>query len=298
MINSSGAYTWLSEVEKELSQIFGSQYKIEAIEPLSGGSINEAARLKSNTNDVFIKWNQVSKIAMFEAEKKGLSALRKANSSLAIPDCLSVGTAGGYSYLLLEHLDFISSQQKYEENLGRGLAQLHKNTHASFGFEADNFCGSTPQKNDRHKSWRHFYLENRLQFLWDKLLKRGSISKSQNQQFELFKRAVQLQLETDASPSLIHGDLWSGNAAPTTKGPAIFDPACYYAHREAELGMMLLFRGFGSRVFEAYEEEFPLEKNWKDRVPLYQLYHLLNHYWLFGGGYGNSALSIIKKFAK
>jgi len=197
----------------------------------------------------------------------------------------------------MDLIEFSSPSQKYQEELGRGLAELHKNSSSQFGFDNHNYCGLTPQLNEWKSSWADFYLENRLGYLWKRIESQRPLSTTAQTHFHSSMKNIRKVIQDDEKPSLIHGDLWSGNAENSVLGPSIFDPAAYYGHREAELGMMFLFGGFSNYTIAAYEEVFPLRKAWKDRLDIYKLYHLLNHHLLFGGGYASQAMSIVKKYA-
>jgi len=198
--------------------------------------------------------------------------------------------------LLMEYLPNATSTSGYDERLGRGLALLHRKTTSAYGFNHSNYCGTTVQQNTWTNSWPDFYANQRIGALVKQIIaKRGMGTDEQKIYERLIDKMPQL-LDHSTIPSLIHGDLWSGNYMYSANGPALIDPACYYADREMELGMMELFGGFSHGVWKAYQDEFPLPKGWQERIPLYQLYHVLNHYLLFGGAYGMQALRIAKGF--
>ncbi|MDP3435529.1 MAG: fructosamine kinase family protein, partial [Bacteroidota bacterium] len=164
------------------------------------------------------------------------------------------------------------------------------------GFHHSNYCGTTIQDNTWTNSWPEFYAQYRIWNLVQQInVSRGLTSGELKVYEKLVEKMPQL-LSHQTIPSLIHGDLWSGNYMYTANGPALIDPACYYADREMELGMMQLFGGFSPAVWKAYQEEYPLPAGWQKRIPLYQLYHILNHHLLFGGSYGRQALEIAKAF--
>jgi fructosamine-3-kinase len=146
-------------------------------------------------------------------------------------------------------------------------------------------------------SWPEFYAERRLGSLFGPLELAGRLTPGDRRVFERVKERVPELLGHETSPSLIHGDLWSGNVFGTVRGPALVDPACAYADREMEFGIGTLFGGFGDAFFAAYEEAWPLPPGWRERNPLYQLYHLLNHFLIFGGGYGAQALGVARRYA-
>jgi protein-ribulosamine 3-kinase len=206
---------------------------------------------------------------------------------------------GSPSFLVLEHLSAGRRRADFDEALGRGIAELHRATADHFGFHTDNYCGATPQPNPWTPQWIEFYGVSRLGYQLRLATDATRLSSTETQRIEsLITRLGEWIDEPANGPSLIHGDLWSGNLhADAGGGPALIDPAAHYAHREAELGMMTLFGGFSGRVFAAYDEAFPLEPGWRDRNRLYQLYHLLNHLNLFGGGYHGQVMGVVRQFA-
>jgi fructosamine-3-kinase len=189
------------------------------------------------------------------------------------------------------------------EDFGMSLAEMHKKPQAYFGFEEDNFIGSLHQSNGTNAStgpatktnWAKFYAEERILPLVDKLITRGDLSKTDRTNAEKLCNKFD-SLFPKETPSLLHGDLWSGNFMCAQNGkPCIYDPAVYYGHREMDLGMTKLFGGFDKKFYEAYHATYPLEKNWEQRIPLTQLYPLLVHAILFGGAYVGSVRDILKK---
>lgn len=191
------------------------------------------------------------------------------------PQPLAQGVAGGKAYLLLEYLDLKSTADFAA--LGRMLATAHRKPGARFGWQRDNYIGATPQANGWCDDWAEFWRERRL---------RPQLELARSKGFDLGKVALEdLLVRHKPEPSLLHGDLWSGNAGFTASGPVVFDPAVYYGDREADLAMTELFGGFPREFYAAYEEVFPLPEGYGMRKHLYNLYHLLNHLNLFGGGY-------------
>lgn len=263
-----------------------------------GGCINAAATVDVDGETYFVKWNDRPLAGQFAAEAAGLQALRESGSPLVVPKTIAFGDDGpGRSFLILEHLPPGRRMNGFDEALGRGLAALHRtSSEQGFGFDLDGYCGATPQPNGWLEAWPAFYAEHRighqLALARDKGLPADGVRAGER----LCARFDEL-LGDPEPPALIHGDLWSGNLHVAPDGrPGLIDPAAYYGHREAELGMMALFGGFGQRVYDAYEEAWPLQSGWRERLDLYSLYHVLNHYNLFGGGYGAQALRIIGAF--
>lgn len=257
---------------------------------VGGGDINDAYCLQENSKKYFLKVNSASAFPkMFEKEMNGLTALI-ANCRLQIPNSIKHGTVGDQQYLLLEWVEQGVPRKSFWEDFGISLGEMHKRPQTYFGFEEDNFIGSLHQSNKKHDSWSKFYAEERILPLAHKLgFDRTQVENLCYKLEDLFPKET---------PSLLHGDLWSGNFMCAESGKAcMYDPAVYYGHREMDLGMTKLFGGFDKRFYEAYHANFPLEKGWEDRIPLTQLYPLLVHAVLFGGGYVESAKQIIRKYS-
>ena len=287
-------------VEQALARAIGAPVRILGRTPLAGGSINDTVRLDTSDGAFVVKIHRRAPARMFQTEADGLDALRTSGTSLVIPRVITVGPddPGASSFLLLEYLAPGRHCAGFDEALGRGLAELHRATAERFGFATDNYCGATPQPNPWTDRWVDFYAESRLGYQLRRAAEDALLSRGDRQRIEsLIGRLGDWINEPESGPSLIHGDLWSGNLHADHNGrPALIDPAAHYAHREAELGMMTLFGGFSSRVFAAYDEAFPLEPDWRDRNSLYQLYHLLNHLNLFGSGYHGQVMSVVRRF--
>lgn len=268
------------------------------LEPAGGGCINQAGLARAAGRTAFVKWNERPLPRQFEAEAAGLEAMAAAGTSLVIPAPIAFDDGGpGRSFLAIDYLPPGRRIAGFEEALGRGLAELHQATSAQgFGFELDGYCGATPQPNGWLSDWVEFYGQRRLTHQFDLARQRGLSSADCALGQKLIARLPGL-LGDPEPPALIHGDLWSGNLHVAPDGrPSLIDPAAYYGHREAEIGMMELFGGFGARVYAAYEEVRPLQAGWRERVDLYSLYHVLNHYNLFGGGYGSQAMRIVRRY--
>jgi fructosamine-3-kinase len=289
------------DVERALERAIGAPVHIRGRTPLGGGSINETARLDTTGGIFILKWHPQAPARMFEAESEGLEALRANATTLTIPRVIAVGPGApaGSSFIVLEYLPPGRRRADFDEALGRGLAELHRATSGRFGFATDNYCGATAQPNPWTDRWVDFYGQSRLGYQLRLATDAGLVSHDDRRRIEsLMNRLGEWIDEPAGGPSLIHGDLWSGNLhTDQNGGPALIDPAAYYAHREAELGMMTLFGGFSPRVFASYEAAFPLEPGWRDRNSLYQLYHLLNHLNLFGAAYYSQVMSVVRRFA-
>ena len=218
---------------------------------------------------------------------------------LKVPDGprVPVPYLAGAEFLLLEDLDPAVPSNDYWENFGRQLAALHSHIGQNFGFEDDNFIGSTPQPNPWTANGHEFFAEHRLGYQAELALQQGLINR-EDFRAVLAVAADLPQLVPEQPASLIHGDLWSGNAVTGSTGePALIDPAAYYGWAEAELGMTNLFGGFPEKFYRSYEEARSLDGGWRGRLPIYNLYHLLNHVNLFGAGYLGQVRSILQRFS-
>ena len=275
----------LGAVGRELEQLTGIHVDIARARPVAGGSINRAFKLPGDTGPLFVKINAASTLSAFEAEAEGLAALRDAGG-VAVPGVLGAGRTGGAAYLALEWIDLGSRAKAAERRLGRGLAQQHRATAEQFGWHRHNTIGATPQRNTQAEDWLDFFGRERLGFQLDLAREHGLPQQQIAQGRELAARLEPFFDDYRPEASLLHGDLWSGNWGADAAGtPYIFDPAVYYGDREADLAMTRLFGGFGPAFHAAYQEAWPLARGWERRVDLYNLYHLLNHFNLFGASY-------------
>ena len=278
-----GVRAWLSQ------EGYGEVVKSRAI---GGGCINNGMVIEAGSGATFfLKTNRSAPADMFAREAEGLDALRVQGGPRVPQAYLS-----GAHFLLLEDLSPTSRQEDYWPEFGRRLAALHAHTHAQFGFDQDNYIGSTHQPNPRIPDGYAFYAEHRLGFQARLARERGLLSREQAHDVEdLGRRLPELVPEQPAS--LIHGDLWSGNAISDAQGmPAIIDPAAHYGWAEAELAMTMLFGAFPESFYLAYAGSRALEPGYRERFPIYNLYHLLNHLNLFGMSYQGQVLSILRRY--
>jgi protein-ribulosamine 3-kinase len=261
-----------------------------------GGDINEAYCLFERDAEYFLKVNDATRYAgMFEKEMNGLNALR-ISSMLTIPEVIKCGTADHRQYLLLEWIEKGSPKKDFWERFGEGLALMHKQHQLFFGWEEDNYIGSLHQRNKKYDRWDLFYAECRIMPLAMQLAESNLFSTEDIEATERLCEKLE-NLFPNEPAALLHGDLWAGNFMIASNGyAAIFDPAVYCGHREMDIGMTKLFGGFDQRFYHAYEEVYPLEKNWKKRLQLTQLYPLLVHAILFGGHYVEQAKTIIRYY--
>jgi fructosamine-3-kinase len=226
-----------------------------------------------------------------EAEAAGLTALSAAQC-LAVPTLRGVGVAGGHAWLALDWLSFAQASHAAEASLGAALARLHAMTGPAFGWHRASYLGGTPQDNAWCPAWPAFWRDRRLAPMLERLAGRAPRVCQRGQR--LLERVEPLLAGHDPAPSLLHGDLWGGNwgALPGDR-PVVFDPALYFGDRETDLAMTRLFGGFGPAFYRAYQAEWPSRPGAGVRGQLYNLYHLLNHCLLFGGGYGAQAEACI-----
>ncbi|MGC2166993.1 MAG: fructosamine kinase family protein [Gallionella sp.] len=268
------------------------QFRISSLSEVGGGCINRAFRVDGTDGRLFfVKVNSPDKLAMFDAEIAGLQLIAATNT-LPAPLPIVHGVAGNHSFIVLEHLQ-LENRGDYAL-LGRQLAALHRNEGARFGYASDNFIGSSPQPNLWADDWIAFWREQRLGFQLRLAAQRGFGGSLQKYGTKLMDSLPELFDGYRPRPSLLHGDLWGGNCAFLASGnPVTFDPAAYYGDREADLAMTELFGGFAPDFYAAYRAAYPLHDGYRKRRQLYNVYHILNHANLFGGGYARQAEQMI-----
>ena len=281
------------KIKKEIEERLDSE--VRKYESLSGGCISNAYRLTMSSGQKYLlKINDNTPTDMFEKEAHGLNELQKADA-VRVPGAKIYST----NYLVTEFIESGRKSNSFFSGFGRGFAGLHKYTNSSFGFYEDNYIGSTPQKNltedNEDKDWIKFYFNKRLLFQLLLCEKNGLADEDLRKRFgRLESRVSDILKDSHEQPSLLHGDLWSGNYMVDEHGNAcIIDPAVYYGHREADLAMTRLFGGYSEDFYKSYNESFPLKDGWEYRENIYKLYHVLNHLNLFGRAYYSQALSLI-----
>ncbi len=284
---------WL-QIEQQISAASGEAFSIHTRQGVSGGCINSAYRLKDcEGRSYFVKLNQAESLPMFEAEAEGLRELSQVDA-IRVPSPLCSGVAAGQAFLVMEDLSLSGTGSMAE--FGQQLAQLHRHTQQDFGWQRDNSIGSTPQINIVEKDWVCFWREQRLGFQLQLASKNNAAHSLINKGEKLLDSFATLFDGYQPQASLLHGDLWSGNYAFTQKTEVvIFDPAVYYGDREADIAMTELFGGFPAAFYHAYEQVWPLDVGYAQRKTLYNLYHILNHFNMFGGGYAAQAEGMIER---
>ena len=259
---------------------------------VGGGCINNGACIQTTSGHTFfLKTNDHAPVDMFAREAEGLKALHQ-HGGPRVPQPYLYGQ----NFLLMEDLSPGTRQFDYWPEFGHRLASLHNVIDEQYGFPHDNYIGSTPQPNPFTKDGYIFFGQHRLLYQARLARDRGLLSSSDVQDVEQLENKLR-DLVPPQPPSLIHGDLWSGNAMTDSNGaPAIIDPATHYGWAEAELAMTTLFGSFPDVFYHSYEEVHPLERGYRSRFPIYNLYHLLNHLNLFGRGYHGQVISILRRF--
>lgn len=276
-------------IGQRLQAALGRPIQIRDRTAIGGGCIHQASRLTTTRGEeFFVKVNRADQLPVFEAEVLGLRELAKARA-LRLPEPVCHGIANGHAFVVLEYISMRNPGD--HATLGRQLAELHRQTSGRFGWNHDNFIGKAPQPNGWMDDWANFYRERRLAVQFDLAARNGARFQGAR---KLMDRLGVYFRNYRPVPSLLHGDLWSGNIGFDDAGtPVIFDPAVYYGDRETDIAMTELFGGFGSTFYQAYRDAWLLDPGYATRRPLYKLYHVLNHFNLFGGGYRQQAQAII-----
>lgn len=294
----------VSSLSQAITRMWGNDTSIIRRTPIAGGDINEAYGLElTDGSCVFMKRNRTEARSFFEAEAAGLCAIAQ-TGTIRMPRILCLGTEegeGGYSFLLLEYVMGGSSDSHYWETFAHQLADMHRAPTDGFvgegryGFCEDNYIGRTKQKNAARDSWVTFFRDCRLEPQFQRARQYFSTEEE--------KKAAWLLVHLDEyltepeHPSLLHGDLWSGNVMAGNDGKAwLIDPAVSVGHAEADIAMTELFGGFPKKFYAAYRESGLLQPGYERRRDLYNLYHLLNHLNLFGGAYLSSVKQILRKY--
>ncbi len=285
-----------NSVELLLTEKRGSLVQIIESQSIGGGCINEAYSLKTTVGNYFVKYNSATAFpGMFEKEAGGLKLLAD-TKTIAIPEVFGSGESGKLAYLLLQHIESGTSGRNFWNEFGSKLADLHRNTSEYFGLEYDNYIGSLAQCNKKHSDFFSFFISQRIEPQLITARNKGAFSQSDMRYFDSFFKTLHNIIPSE-KPALIHGDLWSGNFLVTSNGsPCLIDPAVYYGHREADIAMTKLFGAFQPEFYHAYNQALPMEKDWQKRVDIFNLYPLLVHVNLFGGGYAGQVLRIIRQF--
>lgn len=279
----------MKSIERALGQ------KVLNATAIGGGCISNSQKVETSDGVYFCKL-ATSATSIFREEAASLSAIAAASvAEIRVPNVIHADD----HCLILEWIDSGEPQKDFWTRFGRGLAQLHRIEQSEFGFTLNNHIGQTPQANPRRSfkeiSWGEYFIEYRLK----PMAAHKSLSVESLLQVQLQKTLPKIReilKEVKESPSLVHGDLWSGNFMCDSDGRAVLiDPACYWGHREVDLAMSELFGGFNSQFYSAYKKEFPLQAGYEVRKSIYNLYHLLNHWILFGSSYRQQTMDLLAK---
>ncbi len=279
--------TLMAALSRSISTAEGMEIKLDKAESLSGGDSNQAYRVTGNDHHYFVKTNQTGNNRNFETEAVSLNVLAAAKV-FRVPRVISCGRYGDSNYLILEYIPMRQSAGKMSGESarawGQALALLHRNSCAvAYGWSENNFIGATPQANEVTGSWADFFACQRIAPQVVMANRNGAGLVEVDQVIEWVQGCLRNHCP---QASLLHGDLWCGNASVSEGGePLLFDPASYYGDRETDLAMARLFGGFPQEFYRSYAAQWPLAAGAQQRAGLYQLYHLLNHYNLFGGHY-------------
>ncbi|WP_434683531.1 fructosamine kinase family protein [Pseudanabaena minima] len=278
------------EIAIAISQTTGERFISDRRQAQSGGCINQATRISDGRRQFFVKSNTPNYLDMFAAEAIALKQMY-ATQTIRVPQPICWGIAGNVAYLVMENLD-LGGHQNWEA-MGHNLAAMHRVTSdRGFGWDRDNVIGATPQINNWTHSWLDFWIEYRLAFQMRLAQRKGWRCNIAEE--KIYKALSRFFDDYQPQPSMVHGDLWGGNAAFVDGEPVIFDPALYFGDREVDLAMTELFGGFPPQFYRAYQIAYPLDSGYQQRKTLYNLYHILNHFNLFGGGYGSQANRMIE----
>lgn len=285
-----------ARLQKNIESILNES--IQTFSPVGGGCISHSYQLQTESGKKFFLKNGLSN-GIFLCEANGLKELSKAGS-IKVPEVISADS----SYILMEFVSQKHPDTSFFERFGRSLAQMHRINSEYFGFYEDNYIGANKQLNtpeeDEKMDWATFYFNNRLLYQFKLAEKNKYISSDLQRNFLQLENRIEKILEgSENTPSLLHGDLWSGNFLCDENGnPTLIDPAVYYGNRETDLAMTKLFGGFPPAFYKAYEQEYPLSEGWEYRENIYRLYHILNHLNLFGRGYLSEAEYLISQYVE
>ena len=282
-----------AEICKELSKTVGGTVVTQSLKPLGGGGRCQAVCVSNGERNVMLKVSSQGRSGMFEAEAAGLEELSRANA-IRVPVVYGLGKSDSWEWIAMEYISMTPPTPRGQQRLGEGLARLHRRKRDRFGWDRDNTIGLTPQRNSFHASWVGFLKEERLAYQFELAARQGMVFDGHT---ELLDQVEHFFSDYNPQPSLLHGDLWSGNVGFAREGeePIIYDPAVYFGDREAEFGIIEMFGGFSRRFFAAYQSEYPLEEGFEKRRDLYLLYHQLNHFNLFGSSYVPAVQSTLQR---
>jgi fructosamine-3-kinase len=294
MQDQNRAHPW-AEIGAQISTATKIPFTVNRASPIGGGCINQAHLIEGNGPRFFVKLNDTGSLTMFEAEAASLREIQN-SGTLRVPSPLCWGRNDSRSWLVLEYIEMIPGSERGAAALGSGLAAMHKAVSRTFGWKRENTIGATPQINMLSSDWLQFWREHRLGYQLGLARANGHTGKLQTLGEHLMVHLDAFFPGQQPTASLLHGDLWSGNYSFDASGqPVVFDPATYYGDRETDIAMTELFGGFSTAFYAAYREAYPLDAGYGVRKTLYNLYHILNHLNLFGGGYRHQAEQMMSR---
>lgn len=283
-------------IQRLIREKEGKSLSLRKVGSSHGGCIHDSGVWSDGNDRYFVKCNSVEALEQFEAEADGLTAVQS-TGAIRVPNVVGVGVGGGQAFLVMEALELSNRAPAGGwAEMGKKLAKMHRCLGENFGWQRNNFIGSTTQSNARHESWAEFFVRERLRPQFELAVVNGFAFDGVD---KFLVRVGELLQNHQPQPSLLHGDLWSGNAAFTTSGdPVIYDPAVYYGDQECDLAFSEFFGGFPSEFYRGYQEEWLVDKGFDQRKGLYNLYHVLNHANLFGGGYTGQARFMMSEIGR
>jgi len=273
----------------------GKPVKVLSARSVSGGCINNAMVVDTDQGQFFLKWHSTIPADMFEKEARGLQLLAEPNI-LKIPKVIGYGSMDGRHFLVLEYIRSVRQANQFWENFGNALAELHRISCDYFGLNHDNYIGRLPQANTPTDNWIDFFIRHRLEAQLLLAIENNLVTADFIKAYRRFYNQLPQILPTE-KPSLLHGDLWSGNFMVGADGYAcLIDPAVYYGHREIELAFTMMFGGFDSIFYSAYQGSWPLEPGWQQRFDIYNIYPSMVHANLFGASYLSGVKAVLNKY--
>jgi len=282
-------------IEASITSATGEEFRVLSSSSVGGGSVNSAYLVQNDVNKYFVKLNVRQYSEMFVAEAEGLNELIKPDC-IKVPKPISWGESSDHAFIVMDYVPTSRGDKNSAVVFGEQLARLHQFQNEEFGWHRNNTIGSTKQINKKSKDWIDFYREHRLQYQISLAARAGAGRELESLGEKLCSHLNAFFQTYQPKPSLLHGDLWSGNYAfDGQSNPVIFDPAVYYGDREADIAMTELFGGFSNSFYTAYDNVFALDEGYTTRKTLYNLYHVLNHFNLFGGGYYSQSIDMMKK---
>ncbi|MCC5852617.1 MAG: fructosamine kinase family protein [Alkalimonas sp.] len=279
-------------IAEHINSELDSDFKVVSKQQLSGGDINLAYHIFDDQHDFFIKLNEKEELEQFIAEAMSLQTIEHRHA-IRVPKVICYGQTLDKAFLVLEYIPLIEEHDAGWDALGQAMARMHADSgQAMYGFDWDTCVGRTSQPNKWHGNWSSFFSEQRFGWLLQLLQEQGfGFGKID----ALVEQCRQRLNHHQPTPSLVHGDFWRGNLGFTADEPVVFDPASYYGDREVDIAFSELFGRFPDSFYQSYQSQYPLDKNYAERKSLYNLYHVLNHAYLFRGSYLVQAQDMVKQ---